>query len=101
MNSPDHRLKELLSLAQRVSPVEPAGPEDASCFAQRTVSAWRRRRAAGVAPDSWRLWEQVGNWSLAAATALVIVAFLQPDRSIPPNPFDTFGPVDAEEFNLF
>ncbi len=104
MKPPDHRLAELLSRARRASPPSgvPVAPDDVRLFAQRTASAWKRRKSAGaLTTDPWRLWERTGNWSLAAATALVIVAFLQPERSLQPNPFDAFGPVEVEDFNLF
>jgi hypothetical protein len=102
MKAPDRRLARLVALARRAAPRhEAAVPEDVRFFAQRTVSAWKHRRAAGPAPDPWQLWERVGNWSLAgAATALAVIILLQPSPP-PPNPFDAFGPVDADEISLF
>jgi len=102
MKDPDRRLARLLSLARRSTPPsEPAAPEDVRFFVQRTVSAWKSQRNASATLDPWRLWERAGNWSLAAATALVILVFLQPERPPQSNPFDAFGPVEVEEFNLF
>ena len=102
MNDIHRRLAKLVALARRAAPCdEPAAPEDVRFFAQRTVLLSKGRRAAASTPDPWRLWERAGNWSLAgAATALAVIILVQPSPP-PPNPFDMFGPLDADEISLF
>ena len=101
MNDADRHLEKVIALARDARPDAPAPLEDVRFFAQRTVSAWKRRRTPGAPPDPLRLWERVGNWSLAgAAAALVMIVLVQPAPP-PPNPLNAFGPVETEELNLF
>jgi hypothetical protein len=101
MNDTDRHLKRVISLARDAKPEPPATPEAVRFFAQRTLSAWQQRSAARVAPDPLRLWERVGNWSLAGATAALLMVLSLHAEPPPPNPLDVFGPVDTEESNLF
>ena len=85
-------LERMLGLARRVGP-PPAPPEAAptpeeiTFLARRSFAAAQRATRADAA---WHAWERAARWSLAGATAaLLLVAALRPPPE-PANPFDPF-----------
>ncbi len=101
MSHRNRLLLRVIARARDARPDAPPAPDAVRDFAARTVSAWDRERIAAAPPDPWRLWERVGNWSLAGAAAMVgFLLFVAPSPP-PPNPLAPFGPVEGAELDLF
>ena len=95
-----HPLEQILALARRGWP--PAPPPEEPPAAETITSLTRRSFAPATravpAFDPWRIWERVGRWSLASATAvlLLVLAFHPAPRTMA-NPFDWFVAESAED----
>ena len=104
MNSNRNSLERILALARRGWPL-PTPPDEPPSAA--TIAFLAR---AGVAPSTrdarstelWRMWASVGRWSLATATAvLLLVMALRPMSEAMANPFAPFTTdVTEDAFDL-
>jgi hypothetical protein len=103
MKPSDKHLSKIVSLARKAAsaPRQPESQADIRFFANRTAAAWSRQRSPAASPDPLGLWERVGQWSLAGAAALVLLAAVFHQHAPPPNPFEPFGPDAAEETLFF
>jgi len=100
MKDRNRPLRRVIARARDAKPDAPLPPDAVRDFAERTVSAWKRRPTTVTPPDPWRLWERVGNWSLASAAAAVGFLLLVQPQPPPPKPLAPFGPVESAELNL-
>jgi hypothetical protein len=101
MTPEQRRWQRLLDLARRNPPEsndQPSTPDDMAFFAQRVARQWSRSAAR---PDSFRVWETVGRWSLAAATAVLLVVAVSHPPKPSGNPLDSFISGGDEEISLF
>src|ERR1041385_7805516 len=74
MKSARRRLEQILDFARRGSrpvppPVEPPSAEMILSLTRRSFA--KSRTAAAF--DPWRIWERAGGWSLAGATAILLL----------------------------
>ena len=104
MKSTRHPLEQILALARRGWPPAPPteGPPSAETIASLTQRSFAPATRAVPAFDPWWIWERAGRWSLASATAvlLLVLAFHPAPRTManPFEPFTTDALEDAFEF---